>query len=541
VVVGLCTGTAIRLWFLFHRPINSDEATVGLMATQILHGHFSAFFWGQNYGGGEPYVVAVLFAMLGSGRWQLVLAPILLSGVSAALTWRVVRRLVGPGSIGVLAGIMVFATPEVFLWNSTIEWGFHGLTLVLGMGVILAALRIFQGRATRWNFLGLGLVAGVGWWSSPEIVYFLVPAGVLFLSAIRSDPESSGWSRRAGATLVGGLVGALPWVWANINSGLASLSDRGSHTAFQGTFLSHLQTYFQYSLPIELGLRRVSSGAWIFGNPGSSAGVRILLVLLCLVIFLALAGAVLVCLRRPNPSRAVGFAVLTFPLLYAASPVTWYWPDGRYVVLGGPLIVLLLAVAAHEIGGADRRSRRIDRRWSGSSGGVLFSVVAATAVALSIASFAVVNGQSVTSFSKGWTNPDAPTLAAIETLERAGARTGYADYWVAYKLDFLSGGKLTFTDADGNGEGEADRSRLIDAVVRKAPVQTWLFVPHSHIATGASQFGPAARIANPDGESESAFISHLVRLHIGFRIVHAGVLDAVVTQRPVPPSDLPSV
>ena len=485
VAVGLCSGIALRLWFLFHQPITADEATVGLMATQILHGHFSAFYWARTTAGVSPMSWPSSSPLLGTGRWQLELAPILLSVAVAVLTWRVVRRLVGGGAVSVLAGMLVFATPEAFVWHSTVESGFRGVTMVLGMGVVLMAVRIFEGRTDRSEFVGLGLVAGMGWWSSPEIVYFLVPAGVLGVAAVRGRGGSLGRSR-FGFALVGGAVGALPWLWANVRSGLASFSSRGSHTAFQSTFLGHLQTFFQYSLPIELGLRRVSSGAWISGNHGSGTVARILLVVLCLAVVAAVAGSVVICLRLPNPGRVIGFAVLAFPLLYAASPVTWYWPDGRFVVLGGPLIVVLLAVACHAIGANRRRQGREGTR-SGWSGVALFSVVAVTAVALSVGSFAGGSGQGLASFSTGWTNPDGPTLAAIATLESAGVRYGYADYWVAYKLDFLSGGRLTFTDADGKGEGEADRSTLIDAAVRQAPVQAWLFVPPSQLAPGVAR------------------------------------------------------
>src|SRR5665213_1722445 len=55
VVVLAIMGLGIRVWALGRHAINADQAVVGLMAEQILHGHFSAFYWGQSYGGGEPY------------------------------------------------------------------------------------------------------------------------------------------------------------------------------------------------------------------------------------------------------------------------------------------------------------------------------------------------------------------------------------------------------------------------------------------------------------------------------------------------------
>ena len=39
-------------------PIWGDEAIVGIMARAIDGGHFTAFYWGQHYGGLESYLVA---------------------------------------------------------------------------------------------------------------------------------------------------------------------------------------------------------------------------------------------------------------------------------------------------------------------------------------------------------------------------------------------------------------------------------------------------------------------------------------------------
>ena len=74
----------MRSWYLFHRPVNGDEAIAGLLANQIAHGHFSAFYWGQSYGGAEPYLVAVLYRVFGSGIWAMKVVPVLLAAVGAS-------------------------------------------------------------------------------------------------------------------------------------------------------------------------------------------------------------------------------------------------------------------------------------------------------------------------------------------------------------------------------------------------------------------------------------------------------------------------
>ena len=74
----------MRSWYFFHTPSSSDQAIVGLMANAILHGHFSAFYWGQAYGGAEPYAVAGMFALFGHSAAVLNLTPALLSGCGSS-------------------------------------------------------------------------------------------------------------------------------------------------------------------------------------------------------------------------------------------------------------------------------------------------------------------------------------------------------------------------------------------------------------------------------------------------------------------------
>src|SRR5262249_38777877 len=149
------------------RPINSDEAVGGLIAEQILHGHLSTFFWGQPFGGVEPYVVAAFFSVFGRNPLVLGLAPAALSAVACLLVWRVARRLVRDQRLAVAAGALAWVAPLPVVYQSTVEGGYRGVTLVCGLTVLLFALRVLDGRDHVGEFLALGLAAGVGWWSLP--------------------------------------------------------------------------------------------------------------------------------------------------------------------------------------------------------------------------------------------------------------------------------------------------------------------------------------------------------------------------------------
>ncbi len=123
--------------------MTSSTEIPGLMAHQILRGHFFAFYWGQNYGGVEPYVVAAVFALFGQSSFTLGLTPILLDVVAVVLVWRIGLRLFGP-QIALGAALLFWIWPEVYIFDSTLEYGFRFVTLVCGLAVMLLALRISQ-------------------------------------------------------------------------------------------------------------------------------------------------------------------------------------------------------------------------------------------------------------------------------------------------------------------------------------------------------------------------------------------------------------
>ena len=99
-------------------------------------------------------------------------------------------------------------------------------------------------------------------------------------------------------------------------------------------------------------------------------------------------------------------------------------------------------------------------------------VVALSVLLAAVGVRQLINLES-TSFTADWGNPDGGTLAAISRLEHAGVTTGYADYFVAYKLDFLSAGRLKITTAGF----EDDRSVVINRDVVHSNRPAWLFVP----------------------------------------------------------------
>jgi hypothetical protein len=156
VVAGVTIGLFIRLWLIFHSPTSSDEGVAGLIAQGALHGHFTAFYWGQTYGGtAEPELIALAFLVFGQSGVVAELVVGALAGVAAILTWRVALRIV-PSKIAQLAGVLAWAAPAVAIRDSIRVYGFRGVTLVCGIGLILLALRMLDGQGNIITFAGFG-------------------------------------------------------------------------------------------------------------------------------------------------------------------------------------------------------------------------------------------------------------------------------------------------------------------------------------------------------------------------------------------------
>lgn len=530
VVTLLLTGTALRWWFLSHDGLNADGAGVGLMAQSILHGHFPAFYPGEVYGGAESYVTAGLFLVLGQNALAVSLTPVVLSAVAAILTWRVCRRLVPSPVLAAFAGALVWVAPLSFVWNSTVERGFRGVVMACGLGLLLVVLRICDGHGSWLDYVLLGLLLGIGWWASPEIFYFVVPAAILFVTAIVSSGAKRTvrfWAPRLTVAIAAAVLGASPWLWANIHSGFKSLHTSqfaGSQLSVSHGYGSRLGTFFVHVIPMQLNSVQPVSG---LDAPTDPTLHLVLLYGLLTIVVVALALAVL----RGGRSLAVVAGLVAFPFIYAAQPGSSFWYDGRYGVFLVPLLAMTVVMACDELSllMAGRLSAR-----QGSVANAVGQTFAILAAILFGALSVIVLHEDVNWFdpathqlSAEGGNPEAPTLRSIAVLERAGVHFAYADYWVAYNLDFLSGGRLAVTTKPPDQVIEA----TTDQAVRKAHHVAWLFVPRREKVTGYWQFGETTQIAGPAGMSEASFVAQLRSRNIGYRTVRAGVLDAVIPNR----------
>lgn len=531
-IVVAAFGLFLRIWSLGRHSINADQAVVGLMAHQILHGHFSAFYWGQNYGGGEPYVVAVVFAIFGQSTFSLGLTPVILDLVAAILVWRIGRRLFD-SRIGLEAALLFWIFPEVYLWQSTIEYGFRWFVLDLGLLATLLVLR-YLSRSARHRGIevfAIGLSLGAGWWGSPEIMYFVVPLAICLGYQVARRALRIPWSHVAIA-LAGAVVGAGAWLEVNLRRHFLSL-----HSGVQPDpgMLRHLKVFADHAFPLLIGLQLRVSGNWLFGNAFGP-----------LVNVVAIGAGVIVLAQLVRRREAIGVVVFCVvgPIIYGLSPFSWYWADGRYAVYLAPAVALMLVVAIREV----LASRWVARVVHLPETLVRPVIAIALGLALTLAAASQLppyrpNGVAETG-SATWTSwtsdPSAGFAQVARSLARAGIRELYAGYWVAYPLMFASNGAIVASDIS------YVRNPDLLASVEGNPHAAWLFLDPSKYRsgvalTGVSLMDPSCAALSDRCLLPTSFMRYLSGLHIGFTRDPIAPFIAIIPDRPVSPAQVSTV
>ncbi len=377
---------------------NSDEAVDGLMVRHFLHGHLAVFVWDRPYGGTQELLLAVPgFALFGSSWFALRIVPEALSLVAVILLWRVGLRTIGKPAAGVAAALF-WVFPPFMLLDVVRAEGFYASNLVYCSALLLLALRIVE-RTDRFRVASFGLVLGLAFWQTSQIIPIaLVTIAWIVWKAPRA-------LRLAWIGVPFFALGALPWIVWNARHDWLSLS---SQNAGFGTYLRSLRLLATPLGPMTVGLRAPYSAVPLL--PSAAVVDAIWGVLLLLFCFGAYKS------RGRNVSLLYVVAAV-FPFLYSLASKTSYiegWPE--YTVVITPIIVLMLAQLATTY-------------WRAVALLLVASLV--TAVTIHRMDVASKIPQPI---------PAAPRSfkPLIAELDRLGIDRVYADYWIAYVLDFDS-------------------------------------------------------------------------------------------------------
>jgi hypothetical protein len=474
VVALVVAGVVLRVWIL-RSPLgraDSDEAIVGIMARLLLHGEPHLFYLGQGYGGAQEAVLAAaLFAVFGASTIALKLVPVALAAVGSVLVWRIGRR-VTDSATAAIAGALTWAAPASYVWWSTKERGFYGATLVLCLVVVLYALRLAD-RPDRRDAAVLGAAAGFAWYASPQSAYVIVPVlGWLvahWIRARRRDALLLWWPAGLGL-----LVGAAPWLVGSIRNHWASLDQPPAAVAT--SYPERLRIFARVGLPILTGLRAPVAAHWLW--PGFQ-----------IVYVVVMAALVWVCVR--HRVHALLLTVLVaYPLLLAVARTSYFQYDTRYLYALSPLLILafLAALPARP---------------------VVPVVVAAVVLALSFGGLGSLTR---------WSRADIGTVdlgPVIRVLRAEHVRYAFGSYWVVYRIDFETDGRVVATPF--------------------GPPRYW---PSERRVRAADR--PAYVVALGT-EADRTFPAALRARDVAFRRFEAGSYAVYLPARTIHPEDVPSV
>ncbi|NPA06694.1 MAG: hypothetical protein GXO54_04735 [Chloroflexi bacterium] len=448
-------------------PLHGDEAVVLLMARHILQGERPIYFYGQAYMGSlDAYLIALGFALLGEATWvaRLVQGLLYAAVVSGTMVW--VRRHWG-GQAAFLTGLLLAFPPLIVTLYTTSTRGGYNEALLLGtLGLLWATRPGSRGRSS-WHafFDGAqgGVLLGLGWWIMTMSWLYLVPAtGLAWWRRGRARGRAMWWALGLG---LAGLVAAGPWWLYSWQHGWRAYLD-----AYTGQGMPHPEMGYLSSVLWHLGL------FFLFGIP-AAWGLR-------------------------PPWSAQLLVPWLAPVVVAAHGLAWYlwWRIERRTDPGR----LVLAIA-----GANAAAFVFTRYGADPSGRYFLPLAHMSAIVLGRGLVYIAAGVGRRLMAYGlasavishallgiWTvaRPPGPFQTVFQPYVRVserdlrllqqfllehGERYGFAHYWIAYPLAFISQEQLIFSPrlpyhADLRYTPRDDRYPLYTCQVLRSPRVTYI-------------------------------------------------------------------
>ncbi len=168
-----------------------DTGTVGLMAVNIVQGDRPLFFYGQYYMGAlEAYVAAIMVAIFGFSELAVSLSPILFAVLWIFASYLLFKE-IKDHHTGLIAALCTACSGYYVFYYSISPYGGYPVIFALGTLVLWLTTRLFQKGTTRWAtlsiLLAIGVLSGLGLWTHPLILpYLLTSLVLLFIYLIRN-------------------------------------------------------------------------------------------------------------------------------------------------------------------------------------------------------------------------------------------------------------------------------------------------------------------------------------------------------------------
>ena len=427
ILLALLVALGVRVWLLLLHavPFNGDEAIVALMARHILQGARPIFFYGQAYMGSlDAWLTAGAFLLFGervAAVRGVQIALYLLNLLSVGL---LARRFLGTPRRAVLATWLAALPTVLVLTYTTASLGGYGETLLLGNLCLWLGYEVLFGRwQDSWKaWLALGLLAGLGFWTLALIAVYLLP--LILLGLKRFSTRRARLYALAGVAF---LFASSPWWLYNLAQPGAALAALTESSLAPSTPVDHLLQLGLLGLPALLGLR----------FPWSPVLAPLPVLFLSLLLYLGALGYLIGAFRKGKLPLAAGAGwllalfVVSFLALFV---LTHFGIDGtgRYLL---PLYLPLLLVLA----------ALVDAAWQRAPVFGLALLVLVLGLNLFETGRAALSPDGLTTqFDPISRFDNAYDAELIAFLRAQGELTGYSNYWVSYRLAFLSGEEILF-------------------------------------------------------------------------------------------------
>ena len=439
---------------------SSDAAIHGVMSLHIAEGkHHPVFAYGESYDGSlKAHVSALLARVSGEPVMSFTLASVLFYGGFVVALFALARTILPRGEAAMAAGLAVLSPGFLTAWGVKAD-GSYVEVLAFGTAVLALGARMLAdpGNGTRRAFW-MGLFGGLAFWAHILATYYLLIAALVLFAV--------DWSRRVvprtALFLAGFLLGSWPAVLWNLTLAGQSfrwwthdpstLGERVTRT------LAQLYGMVVDSLP-------VLAGWWPMELPPSPfSPLRLLLISV-----LPLSGLVFVLRERGSfreltrgrftpAALEVSFALLVI-FVFAQSTFGWLSEEPRY---------LIFAYSVTPIFGASAIL------WLASRSRVVATVAAVPILVLNLYGSGLYFVRAHES--------DALNRRFLRDLEELGVRYAFTDFYLSYKYNFLSHGRILMTSELGPEQSE------------RYPLYRELIAKEEHVALIPRSFRMARRV-----------------------------------------------
>lgn len=206
----------ILLLIFAENRLDTDEATVGIMAIDILEGKgLPFFFYGTVYNGGgaiEAYIGALFFKLFGPSELLLKLSILIFWVAAAVLFADLCRRTLS--AQGAFYAILFFciSTPFFLEWSLKARGGYAETVLFSVLLLWIADPPDYLMKKRDLQSVAFGIVCGIGIYASEMLLAMVVCAGFLLLVRL----AKGGRSNAAIKIIVGSIIGLLPLIIYNV-------------------------------------------------------------------------------------------------------------------------------------------------------------------------------------------------------------------------------------------------------------------------------------------------------------------------------------